>query len=614
MAQKRPPQNGNDRGGGWAYPDGSKQPYKDDRQQRNQPRPADQGRTGGNQSPNRRPQHPNPNQPRPNNGYPSNGQQRNPYRSGNGMPMTVSERRREQSRPIHNPVTGEVERRRREQKRYNAEKRQNLFQTFMAYLVLFLIAFFSLALIVVLLFVWNFTKVDNNAPSAVKYNIGEKGSAENGVTENIKAETAISDSGTLYVNFSAAAEYFGMSVTGDNDRLNYIITDKTNERSFDTITAKAEAEEAVKAQRLSDAIAAGQTPVEEVTDEGVPVDEATETEDEQDAADEHIPPTDSAGTGNEEVISFEINSNRAWVNGQEIRLASYSVMRDKNLWVDAGFITAYMTGVTLVVNDKQTDVTVTKKLIPKADGSKYKDGEARVYEYITLNLKKAEPLKSISEDIFTLPAVDFLTDLSAYEEYMNPADRDAYLDLINYRTLLTADYVPPDLVPIANTRNDGRSVQQMREYAAKALEAMFIEMNANNIWNVSVTSGYRDYAYQENLFNQKVAEFSSLPSDEAREKAATIVAVPGTSEHQSGLSCDMHNLASADISFAETGAYEWMSQNAHKFGFIVRFPEDKVDITKISFEPWHYRYVGRYHASRIYDLKVSLEEYVETLK
>jgi len=522
--------------------------------------------------------------------------------------MTVNERRREQSRSIHNPVTGEVERRRREQKRYNAEKRQNIFQTIAAFLVMFLIAFITMALVVVLLFVWNFTKVENDTPASVKYSIGEKGSAENGVSENIKAETAISDGGGLYVNFSAVAEYFGLSVTGDNDRLNYIITEKTNERSFDSITAKSEAEEAARQQRLAAAIASGK-PIEEIVEEEEPAEETVSADDQP--ADEYVPPTDSRGTGKEEIISFEIGSNRAWVNGQEIRLLSYSVMRGGNLWVDASFISAYMAGVTLDVNAKQSEVSIMKNSIPKADGSKYKDGEDRVYECITLNLKKADPIPPISEEIFALPAIDFITDLSEYEEYMNPADRDAYLTLINYENLLAQDYVPPDLIPVKNTRVDGRDTQQMREYAAKALEAMFIEMNANNIWNVSVTSGYRGFESQSYLYNQKVAEFSNLSPDEAKEKAASIVAVPGTSEHQSGLSCDMHNLASADTSFAETGAYEWMSQNAHKFGFIVRFPEDKVDITKITFEPWHYRYVGRYHASRIYDLGVTLEEYME---
>ena len=76
----------------------------------------------------------------------------------------------------------------------------------------------------------------------------------------------------------------------------------------------------------------------------------------------------------------------------------------------------------------------------------------------------------------------------------------------------------------------------------------------------------------------------------------------------------MHNLASADKLFAKEEAYTWLRENAHKFGFILRFPEDKTDITKIDFEPWHYRYVGRYHATKIYEAGMCLEEYVKTVK
>ena len=75
----------------------------------------------------------------------------------------------------------------------------------------------------------------------------------------------------------------------------------------------------------------------------------------------------------------------------------------------------------------------------------------------------------------------------------------------------------------------------------------------------------------------------------------------------------MHNLGSADVAFAKKDAYLWLRDNAWKFGFILRFPEDKQEITKISFEPWHYRFVGRYHAKAIYDAGLCLEEYLEQM-
>ena len=75
----------------------------------------------------------------------------------------------------------------------------------------------------------------------------------------------------------------------------------------------------------------------------------------------------------------------------------------------------------------------------------------------------------------------------------------------------------------------------------------------------------------------------------------------------------MHNIPSADTAFASQEAATWLKNNCYKFGFILRYPEDKTDITGISFEPWHFRYVGRYHATRMHELGLCLEEYWDYL-
>ncbi|MFR5864844.1 MAG: D-alanyl-D-alanine carboxypeptidase family protein [Acutalibacteraceae bacterium] len=82
------------------------------------------------------------------------------------------------------------------------------------------------------------------------------------------------------------------------------------------------------------------------------------------------------------------------------------------------------------------------------------------------------------------------------------------------------------------------------------------------------------------------------------------------SEHQSGLCVDMHNLPSANISFGETAQAKWLAENAHRFGFILRFPADKTDITGVQYEPWHFRFVGREAATEIYEQGLCLEEYL----
>lgn len=234
----------------------------------------------------------------------------------------------------------------------------------------------------------------------------------------------------------------------------------------------------------------------------------------------------------------------------------------------------------------------------------------------------AEPPTSeaVTEPVEQAPS--FTADLSAYEEYMNPPDRDAYLTLVNATHPLASDFIPADLTDLVNTRGDGRAMQKMSLYAAKALEALFIEAKAENQLTVnqksgyplSVMSAYRSYAYQSSLFSHytdnEMARNPALTREQAEAITVTYSNRPGTSEHQLGLCVDMHDLSGADVSFKNSASYPWLSENAWKFGFILRYPEDKVSETAVSFEPWHYRYVGRYHAKKIHDAGLCLEEYI----
>lgn len=214
-------------------------------------------------------------------------------------------------------------------------------------------------------------------------------------------------------------------------------------------------------------------------------------------------------------------------------------------------------------------------------------------------------------DTSTKPDNEFLTDLSAYEKYMDPENADEYIRLINKDHPLGKDYIPPDLTEISDTRKDRKTVQ-MREYAAKALDAMFIEMRAAGFTDVSVTSAYRSYDYQTQRFNDTMNNYmKKYDRDTAYAKTAAEIALPGCSEHQSGLCADLHNLPAASQSFESKEAYKWLIAHCADFGFILRYPKDKEDVTEIIFEPWHYRFVGRYHAKRIMQSGLCLEEYCE---
>ena len=99
--------------------------------------------------------------------------------------------------------------------------------------------------------------------------------------------------------------------------------------------------------------------------------------------------------------------------------------------------------------------------------------------------------------------------------------------------------------------------------------------------------------------------------EEAFAMTSTYSQIAGSSEHQTGLTMDVNY---TEQSFGSTAEGKWLEKNCFKFGFIIRYPKDKENVTNISWEPWHLRYVGRYHAVRMHELDMCLEEYVEYLK
>jgi len=133
-----------------------------------------------------------------------------------------------------------------------------------------------------------------------------------------------------------------------------------------------------------------------------------------------------------------------------------------------------------------------------------------------------------------------------------------------------------------------------------------------------ICSSYRTVARQQELFDQQVDEYISAGKsyDEALAETATGLALPGFSEHNTGLALDIvtPSYQILDSNFENTEAFRWLDKNAHKYGFILRYPKDKSNITRIKYEPWHYRYVGVEHAAVIKEKGLCLEEYLEELQ
>lgn len=154
------------------------------------------------------------------------------------------------------------------------------------------------------------------------------------------------------------------------------------------------------------------------------------------------------------------------------------------------------------------------------------------------------------------------------------------------------------------------SGEQMDSRAAAAYEKMYDAAAADGIY-LTPCSGYRSYSTQKRLYNEFVNEY--LNQGYSREEAENLASKrrnpPGSSEHNIGICMDII-CASSSANFQNTKAYAWLQNNAHNYGFILRYPEDKVDITGVKFEPWHWRYVGVENAASIKESGKCLEEYL----
>ncbi|MBG9586053.1 M15 family metallopeptidase [Cytobacillus firmus] len=186
------------------------------------------------------------------------------------------------------------------------------------------------------------------------------------------------------------------------------------------------------------------------------------------------------------------------------------------------------------------------------------------------------------------------------------------LVLVNKQFSLPDSYEPLELVIPEVAFSFGKldvEKSYMRQDAAKALETLFAGALKEGA-ELFAVSGYRSYARQSRVFEAEVKRAG-------RDKAVQAVAVPGNSEHQTGLSMDISSRsANLELSekFGETNEGKWLAENAHRYGFILRYLKGKETITGYQYEPWHFRYVGSEAAKVIYEKKWTLEEYFNIVK
>ena len=192
-------------------------------------------------------------------------------------------------------------------------------------------------------------------------------------------------------------------------------------------------------------------------------------------------------------------------------------------------------------------------------------------------------------------------------QYADEMSLGGNLFLVNRDYALASDYVPNDL-----TRPDVQMTSsniKMRSEAAAALEEMFQAAKDEMGYTLVAVSVYRSYGQQSAIFERKVKNVG-------KKAALLLVAPPGCSEHQLGLAMDLGCKRNTSLteSFINTPEGAWVAENAHRFGYIIRYKEEWTEITGYSYEPWHVRYVGKEHAQRIHALDIPLEYYIAQLQ
>ncbi len=207
----------------------------------------------------------------------------------------------------------------------------------------------------------------------------------------------------------------------------------------------------------------------------------------------------------------------------------------------------------------------------------------------------------MSEEQNTVPISSKIEPQTANNDILNQWN----LKLVNNENSVDRSYVP-ELAEIADgVKFDKRAIAYLKEM----INAMYKE-DITGIW---VQSAYRSYEKQEELFNKQVQKnkTNGKSQEEAERLAQTVVQRPEMSEHNLGLAADFNTVTNE---FEQTKAFAWLQKNAANYGFILRYPKDKQDITKITYESWHWRYVGKEHAKVMKEKGYCLEEYIDYLK
>ena len=231
-----------------------------------------------------------------------------------------------------------------------------------------------------------------------------------------------------------------------------------------------------------------------------------------------------------------------------------------------------------------------------------------------------QPAESLVQAASTLPdtPVQQPAENGAQQSTLTAAQAQALLDDPRMILVSRAHKMPEDY-PV-ETKECGSATAINKTLQTEAANA-FLSMQAaaaKDGVDVRMQSGYRSVSYQKKLYDNKTQYYRNkgLSESAAREKAATIVNPPGCSEHNCGLAADLNSPehTTLDTGFADTAAFRWLCENAEQYGFILRYPKEAESVTGITYEPWHWRYVGPENAALLNRSGLCLEDAVAVLQ
>lgn len=255
------------------------------------------------------------------------------------------------------------------------------------------------------------------------------------------------------------------------------------------------------------------------------------------------------------------------------------------------------------VVEKKEETKKEKKTNPKLDELDNINEKLSYFKEYNINryieYKNSHPELDIVQ---VIKNVNMNLDKTPYVEATEIEDKNSQIVLVNKYYYLGDNFTPNNLENISTQY--ALSNMKLVNYAKEAYERMAKAAKEEGLKIVAMST-YRDYTYQVNLYNR-------YKKQDGQEAADTYSGRPGFSEHQTGLALDVYNGKLNYTDFAKTKEFTWMSEHAHEYGFILRFPEGKEKETGYKYESWHYRYVGTEVATYIKNNNITLEEYIAT--